>query len=223
LPRQRTSSRSSREVGTSEAYVAKRAEIVAAAAALFVAGGVARVSMDDIADAAGLAKPSLYHYFSTRDEILFAINEQAFNFLFERTAERSALTDDPELLLRGIFEDTFALVHELPGYSRVVFEHLRHLAPEFRSQLLARRKGWQKHVQDIVEAGIASGAFRPVDSHEATLAILGMINWSHQWYSPRGARTHQELAHSFFDLLMGGMRAAEAVPPARRARSRASA
>lgn len=161
--------------------------------------------MEDIAVAAGLAKPSLYHYFATRDEILSVINEQAFNFLFDKSAQRAAQTDDPVRLLRGVFEDTFDMHHSLPGYSRVIAEQLRHLAPEYRSEIFAKRRRWQIYVEGLVQSGLDSGQLSGPDAHHATLALFGMINWSHQWYSPTGPTSYSELAGIFFEIFMRGI------------------
>jgi TetR/AcrR family transcriptional regulator, cholesterol catabolism regulator len=197
----------------SEAYTERRRQIAAAAAGLFLEAGASRVSMDEIAEAAGLAKPSLYHYFSTRDEILYAIHEEAFGYLFSHTEQRTQITRDPEQLLRGVFEDSFGLVHSLPGYSRVVNEQFRHLSPEYRAPVFAMRRRWQGYIEGVIQSGIDTGAFANTDPHHGTLALSGMVNWAHQWYRSDGQTSPEKLATMFYGMFMRGIAGRE--PPRR--------
>lgn len=186
-------------------YEKRRAAIANAAATLFVSEGVGYVSMDDIASAVGLAKPSLYHYFRTKDDILFAIHEQTIGFLASHFEKRKATGASPTERLHGIFIDTFALVDQLPGYSRVVMEELRHLEPELRTVVIENQERYSREVRELFEAGIRSGEFREADSHVLTLALFGMVNWSHQWYSPGGRRRPKQLADEFFEIFVRGV------------------
>lgn len=198
-----------RSTAITPAYLGRRAEIAAAAARLFGAAGVNPISMEDIAEAVGLAKPSLYHYFKTRDEILYAIHEQTIGFLTRRFIARQAAGALPPERLRGAIGDAFDLVNEMPGFSRVIFEHLRHVSPPFREQIRANQAEYTARIQGIFEDGIASGDFRPIDPHLATLALLGMVNWSHQWYSSSGTASPEQLTEQFFSYFMHGVAAAD--------------
>jgi TetR/AcrR family transcriptional regulator, cholesterol catabolism regulator len=205
MAQDRAAIRSAKNSSMSEAYTERRRQIAAAAAALFLEAGVDQVSMDDIAEAVGLAKPSLYHYFSTRDEIFFEINEHAFDYLFSRSEKRSSITNDPEQLLRGVFEDTFGFVHSLPGYARVVNENFRHLSPEYRAPVSVKRRRWTEYTEKIIQSGLDTGVFTNCDPHHATLAIFGMLNWSHQWYRLDGPTNPERMATIFFDMFMQGI------------------
>ena len=67
---------------------ARRAAVIALAADLFDRGGYASISMEQIAAAAGIAKPTLYHYFRSKDEILRGVHESFIGTLLERQDER---------------------------------------------------------------------------------------------------------------------------------------
>jgi AcrR family transcriptional regulator len=187
------------------AHEQRRIEIAATAARLFATEGVARCNMGEIAKACGIAKPTLYHYYRTRDEILIAINDTAFQFLTSRIRDREATEMPATEELRAIIGDVLDLVHDFPGYSRVVFEHLRQLAPDLRSKVLARRVRYAAHLTGVLERGVSSGEFRQINPRLTTLAILGMVNWTHQWYSPDGRLAPAEIADQFFDLVITGL------------------
>src|SRR6516165_1267228 len=62
----------------------RKHEIVTAAASVFDRDGYGSTSMDDIARTVGIAKPTLYHYFSSKDEILTSIHEEFIDLLLDR-------------------------------------------------------------------------------------------------------------------------------------------
>jgi len=199
-----SSARTTRSVEPT-AHQRRRDEIVASAAGLFVAGGVATVSMDDIAKKVGLAKATVYHYFKTKDEILYAIHEEMFTALLGRTEARAAAGVSPIERLRGVFGDAFELVASHPGYSRVVFEHLRQLSPTYHKMVRSNQARYEQAVQTILEDGIADGSFTDMDAHLTTFALFGMVNWSHQWYSASGQYTPEQLADQFFGFFVNGI------------------
>lgn len=57
----------------------------------------------------------------------------------------------------------------------------------------------------ILQDGIVTGAFRPVNAKIAMLGFLGMLNWTHQWFSPGGDLSPQEIAALLSDLCLYGM------------------
>ena len=76
----------------------RRAEIITLAAQLFDQHGYSSVSMEQIAVAAGMAKPTLYHYFRGKDEILRGIHETFIDVLLERYDQRQQLRLSPALV-----------------------------------------------------------------------------------------------------------------------------
>lgn len=198
-----TSEGTANGVQGNSAFDQRRFEITAAAAQLFADEGAGRVNMTQIASAVELAKPTLYHYFSTKDQILYAIHEQTIGFLTAKLESRKG--SGPVARLRGLFVDSLALVDQFPGYARVVFEELRHLKPELRRQVVENQSAYSAAVHEIVRSGQDAGVFRGGDPHLIVLALFGMINWTHQWYSPSGAHTPEEIADSFFTLFAQGI------------------
>lgn len=185
--------------------VARRNEIVMLAAELFNTHGVDRVSMVDIADAAGLAKPSLYHYFSSKEEILYTIHINLFDRLLGKLEERLASDLPPDQQLLGVFQDQFETLETHPGHIRVFFEHFRRLEPEYRSAVRASQRKYERLVEGILEEGAEKGYFRDVDIKIAMLGLFGMVNWAHYWYSPTGPYKPAELAEKFYKLFVLGV------------------
>ncbi len=185
---------------------AKRREIVASAARIFDTDGYRASSVDSIAQAVGLRKPSLYHYFSGKDEILFWIHEEFIDLLIKEhdaRAERGVTAADS---LRGVLNDVLRLMDTHRGHVRVFFEHHRELSPEHQQTIALKRDRYATMIEMDVERGIREGEFRQLDGRLTTLALFGVCNWAYQWYRSGGTRSSTEIAEYFWDLLFNGIR-----------------
>lgn len=188
-----------------ERVAGKRREIIATAAALFEVEGYSTTSMAAIARANGLAKPSLYHYFASKDDILFAIHDEFIDLLINRRDRRAAALLSPEDELREVFGDVFELMDTHRGNVRVFFEHYRELPQQQQRVIRAKRDDYEAWVERVVRRGNESGAFRQVDPRLVTLALFGMSNWAYQWYRSGGPLTSRQIAERFWDFLIHGI------------------
>ncbi len=183
----------------------KRQAIIDAAAALFETEGYTVTSMAAIARASGLAKASLYHYFASKDEILFAIHDAFIDLLISRRDHRAAAGLSPEDELHEVCADVLELMDSHRGHVRVFFEHYRELPVEQQRVIRAKRDDYESWVETTVQTGNVVGAFRNVNPRLVTLALFGMANWSYQWYHAGGALTSRQIAAHFADYLIHGI------------------
>jgi AcrR family transcriptional regulator len=189
----------------------RRSEIVAIAAEQFDVAGYTNTSMDEIAQAVGIAKATLYHYFASKDEILHSIHEAFIDLLIARHSQRlqAGILSEEQLLLE-VMADILELMETHRGHVRVFFEHHRELPDGAREAILTKRDQYEAMVEDIIVRGIASGAFRETDPHLAALAAFGMCNWAYQWYRSGGGLDHREIAYRFWGYLVQGLGAPKA-------------
>ncbi|HEY1687623.1 MAG TPA: TetR/AcrR family transcriptional regulator [Solirubrobacteraceae bacterium] len=184
----------------------KRRLVVARAAELFDRSGYHRVNMTEIARSAGLEKPTLYHYFKSKDEILFWIHETFINLLLERISLRTEpLSAHDELV--EIMCDVLELMQTHRGHVRTFFEHHRELAQPARESVRRKRNRYQAHVESTIALGIENGEFRDVDPHYTTLALFGMCNWAYNWYKPSDKLSSREVGELLADLFTNGVAA----------------
>ena len=183
----------------------RRAEIVQQASELFDEVGYHTTSMDDIAKAVGLAKPTLYHYFQSKDSILLAVHEEIIRLLLGGQRTRALGQDqDPIELLFEVMVDIIDLMRTHRGHVRVFFEYQRELPQDARSGALADRDEYFTSVQQIFETGQAQGVLHG-DPRLSALALFGMCNWAYQWYDPKGRLTTQDVARHFHGVLLDGV------------------
>lgn len=182
----------------------RRREIVARAAELFDREGFANVGVGRIAEAVGLAKPTLYHYVSSKDELLTWIHEE---FIDELLAARAMRSNDlpPEQELRAVIADILGLMASHRSHVRVFFEHHRELPEQARERVRTKRDAYQQHVEETIRRGIADGVLRDVDPRIASFALFGMCNWAYQWFSTDGALSASAIADLYADLFLHGL------------------
>ncbi len=184
----------------------RRRQIVKTAAELFDRNGYHNATMDDIASAIGLRKPSLYHYFKSKEEILFWIHQEFIDLIIERQIERQERGMEPPELIKEVMTDILELMETHRGYVRVFFEHHRELPARYQKTIRTKRDFYQEQVEKILQGGIAGGYFRQVDARLATLALFGMCNWAYQWYRKGGINTSKEIGDFFAELFLNGIR-----------------
>jgi AcrR family transcriptional regulator len=196
----------------------RRGEIVSTAAQLFDDSSFANTTMDDIARRIGVAKPTLYHYFSSKEEILHAIHEEFIDLLIVHHEERDASGLRPEQLLLEAMADILELMQTHRGHVRVFFEHHRELAQDAQREMRAKRDDYEKVVESLIEECVRRGTFRPVNPRLAALALFGMCNWAYQWYRASGTIRPRDIAYQFWNYLVFGLATeelrAESLPPA---------
>jgi AcrR family transcriptional regulator len=184
----------------------RRREIVTTAAELFDDAGYTNTSMDEIAQAVGIAKATMYHYFASKDEILHSIHEEFIDLLIARHEQRLAAAGlRQDQLLLEVMADILELMETHRGHVRVFFEHHRELPDGDREAIRTKRDRYEDMVEGVIADGIKAGIFRDTDVHLAALATFGMCNWAYQWYRVGGRLRPREIAYHFWGFLVQGL------------------
>ncbi len=184
----------------------KYEEIVQAAVELFEKKGYHATSVQDIADAVGLQKGSLYHYISGKEDLLLGLAQRAiteFNQRMERilSSERSAQDKMKEALsmhLELITHDV-QLSTVLLRESVALGERPQQVVKEATDLYLDL---WTR----LLAEGIEAGEFRPGNPRLTALAILGACNWVFRWYQEDGTLRSQAIADIYADLFFDGIK-----------------
>jgi TetR/AcrR family transcriptional regulator, cholesterol catabolism regulator len=181
-------------------------KIVEAATGLFHRQGFKATTLDEVARELGLTKAALYHYIPGKGKLLEIIYGQAFDKIFHRIYEISALDIPPDEKLRQIIRDHICniITGNIAMFS-VFFAEENQLPSQDFQNIRAEKRKYTKLVMKIIEAGMAQGVFKPVDARLQAYAILGMCNWIYKWYRPdKEVFTPEEIAAQFIALLESG-------------------
>ena len=183
-----------------------KARILDVAARLFMEQGFAATSVREIGERAGVGQSSLYHHVRSKGQLLFQLSHSFSSDLLERLTAMAASTPSPTEQLRGVVHVVLAVV-ESHQAEVTVFLREGHALPEGpRQQIQKERDQVDAMVDRMVSEGIAVGELRPdLDVRLTRMAILGMCNWTYQWFRPDGAKTSAEIADYFAGLLLCGL------------------
>lgn len=206
--------------GRAAGYDEQREAILAQAARLFAHGGYVGTSMNQVAEAAGLSKAALYHYFDDKYALLVEITEGHVSKLEALVADVDALGLAPDAAMRALIARIIAEYADAQDAHRVLTSDVRFLAPRDRQRIL----GKERRVVEGFAAAIA--AWQPAQQQAGltkplTMLLFGMINWMFTWMKPGGALSHDAMAPIVTELFFGGVPAVK--PPAKSPRARAGA
>jgi len=177
-----------------------------AAAHLFRTQGVANSSIQDLADAVGLGKSSLYHYITTKEQLLFDVIREAEEGAVD-ALEAVVARPEPAIdrLYAAIRYDVRYLIEHLDSTS-LALHAVRELEPGHREIVVALVRRYAAAFEALIGAGRAEGSLR--DQPEAVVALrgsIGVMSWTYRWYRPRGAGDAARVADGLADVLMHGL------------------
>lgn len=185
----------------------KRDEILEIAAQCFAEQSYAAASMNDIAAAGGTSKARLYHYYESKEAILFDLLDRYTQRLLaligqvEATAQRRRLDERAALheLIRSFLEE-----YETSATRHAALLHdTKFLGPAQRDQILDR----QRDVVSAVTRFLRRAYPQRVREHNQTAVVMmlfGMINWTFTWLRPGGPMTYGDFAEQVVALVDRG-------------------
>jgi AcrR family transcriptional regulator len=180
---------------------ALRARIVSAALDAFTARGFEATTTADIAERLQMTGPSLYHYFRTKDELLFACIEQVLQQLQDALAKASGGGGSASERLARVVRAQVAIELRNGSAAPLVNAHLygpRHLTAVLndaqREALRVRQRAIVHVYRELIAQGVSEGAFEVPDVAIAAFNVLAIVQYSGVWYRPRRGIRMADLA-----------------------------
>ena len=194
-------------------FEAQREDMLAEAARLFAQQGFSATSMNQVAEACGVAKPTLYHYFQDKNDLLAQICDSHVHALLALVEEVKAQRLTPDAELRALIERFTRVYADAQDQHRVLTSEIKFLAEAERQRLLDVER------RVVAEFAAAITRVRPelrdASLHKPlTMLLFGMINWTFTWLRPDGDLSPEALAALVSDLFFGGLGAVQLRQPA---------
>lgn len=167
---------------------------------LFAERGLARTTLQDIADATGLTRPALYHYVANKDALFARLVSEIVEEPAAALHDINAGDLDPASKLRTMA--TSLAEHQIRTQERFRLlirseaELPEHLAETYRTS----RRQVLKELITVIEAGMESGQFVRGDSRTHALGIVGMLNWIAWWHRADSVDTDRSVARALADM-----------------------
>jgi AcrR family transcriptional regulator len=184
----------------------REVELLKAALNVFARKGYAAASVQDVADAVGVLKGSLYHYIDSKEDLLFRLFDTAHVEHEQLMAEVQALDVDPLERLRVYLErdvQKTLLNHEL---TTLYFRDWRNLTGERLQKLVDRRRQYDHFFRQLVAQAYDSADLTPtMDLRYIASFVIGGTNWVAEWYREDGPDSADVVAKGYADLAMASI------------------
>ena len=187
----------------------RRDELLELAATMFAERGLRATTVRDIADAAGILSGSLYHHFSSKEEMVDEVLRSFLDWLFERYQLIIDTEPNPLERFKGLFMASFDAIEHHHAEVVIYQDEAKRLSGQPRFDYIdelnvRQRKMWV----DVLNEGIAQGYFRPDLDVDLVYRFIRDTTWvSVRWYQPGGPLTAKQVGRQYLSIVLGGIAA----------------
>ena len=180
------------------------AKVLQYAAQIFCEKGYEGASMRDLSRAAGMSLAGLYHYFESKEELLYLIQKHTFRTIIERLQQRLAGATDTEERIRIFIENHLEYFLANKEAVKVLTHEDDTLKNGRGAEIRAIKREYYKTCLDLLE-DLRREKGLQFSGRLAVLSLFGMINWIYSWHNPRVDADAEALAREMGDLFLGGV------------------
>jgi AcrR family transcriptional regulator len=183
------------------------ASIIDAAVALFADRGYEATTMQDVATRVGITAPALYHYFDSKQGLLFGVLEVNLERILTRLADpandRSTAADQLGAFVRAHVGFQLETVDGARIYNAMFLgtgAMLRALSPAQRAKVTALQRRFRSRLDGVLAHGVATGEFAITDRQVTLMGIIALGEFAPAWFRAGGAMTADQAAERCAEL-----------------------
>lgn len=184
----------------------KREQILKMAAKVFADQGFDRASMTLLAKECGISKANIYHYYDSKDAILYDILETYLRELRDRICNVDLDGLSPEQKLRKAVREILFAYQGADDEHRVQISGMSALTEDQQKRLRGYQLDLVNFVRDIL-LELSPGSFDGAKDklRGATMSVFGMLNWYYMWNTGAGSKARENYADLVSTLTMHGV------------------
>lgn len=185
-------------------YEQRQEAIIDQAADLFARQGFRGASVSDLAQACDTSKSLFYHYFPSKEDVLYAVMSSHVDQLLGDVQEACAAGGDARAILGRLIHAFMQHYVGAASRQKVLLNELGNLPADKRAIVVAKQRRIVAVVQELLSAIIPRIAADDARARVQTMLVFGMINWTHTWFDARGPVSADMIA----DMVLGMVDAA---------------
>jgi AcrR family transcriptional regulator len=180
--------------------------IIDQAATLFAKHGFLGASIASLAKECKTSKSLVYHYFPSKEDILFGVMSQHLDDLVgvEENA-MAAPADDPSQRLRGLIAGLIDAYVGAAASHKVLLNELDNLPNDKRTAIVARQREIIANVESLLVVIRPELQAHPDLVRPVSMLFFGMVNWTHTWFNASGPVSPERLANMVTDIMLAGL------------------
>lgn len=188
-------------------YSQKRSQILKTAAKVFAESGYDRASMNQLAKACQISKANIYHYYDSKDALLFDLLDTYLKDLRDRLNGVEVDDLSPEEHLRALVKEVLLAYHGADDEHRVQATGIPALPVEQQKVLRGYQREMVEQMSDVVKS--VSPEKYTDDAQillETTMSIYGMLNWFYMWNRDPSEQARVNYAKTVTDIVLNGIK-----------------
>jgi AcrR family transcriptional regulator len=196
---------------------ARRQAIIDTSAQVFARRGYHGTGIAELCEANELGKGGLYHYIGSKEQLLAAIHDRVIDEVMASADRVEEAGGSPSAQLTRMGDELLQVIARYPDHVWVFLHEFPALTGHHAERFRQRRRQYERRVVAIMRAGVDSGEFRDLDPRLASLAWLGMHNYTYLWRKASGPWSAGDVAAFFADVFIRGIASGPARGRGRRA------
>ena len=200
----------------------KRDAVIRTAARAFDERGYHNTSLDDIAAALGVTKPTVYYYVPNKEQLLFECFLAGLEPIRAALRRAELAEGTGRERLREVVRDYAVAIASEYGWCMVRAED-QDLGTDLSGQVKALKSEIDRGIRRLLQAGVVDGSIAVQDAKLAGFAIAGALNWIAHWYRAGRSLSPEQVADAFVELLENGLAPRSTAAAAARSRVRRKA
>jgi len=185
-------------------YDKKRQGILSQSAILFAEHGFTGTSITMIAEACGVSKALMYHYYRSKDAVLFDLLEDHLRKLVAVVEAAAQTAGSPEEKLFAISAALLEAYRGADAEHQVQISSLKLLPPEQQEALKEMERRLVAIVSDAIADAIPRAAKKRHQLKPLTMSLFAMLNWHYLWFRDGKGITREKYARMVTSLIVAG-------------------
>ncbi len=179
-------------------------EVLDHATEVFCEKGYEGASMRDLSRASGMSLAGLYHYFGSKERLLYLIQKQTFTTILEKLKGRLEEIEEPEQRIRIFILNHLEYFLVNQQGMKVLSHEDEALKNGLGSEIAAIKREYYRICLGLMDT-LKRERKLDFDARTAVMSLFGMMNWIYTWYNPRVDGGADELAERMGDIFLLGI------------------
>ena len=180
------------------------AKVLEHAARIFCEKGYEGASMRDLSRATGMSLAGLYHYFESKEELLYLIQKHTFRTIIDNLRERLQSSTDAEERIRIFIKSHIAYFLANKEAMKVLTHEDETLKNGYGAEVRAIKREYYRLCLELLEDFQRAKGLQ-FSGRLAVMSLFGMMNWIYTWHNPRVDAGPEELARQMGDIFLRGV------------------
>lgn len=183
----------------------KREQIYEKALELFIANGYDQTPLSQIAHELNLTKAGLYHYFQSKEELLFFLHQHNMEINFIPVLDAAEKIVDPEKRIAYFLKHYTESSLTKSAAAKVLIHEINRLQPEHQQII---KKTWRRAfnlLRNAISELESAGKIKGINKTFAAFAAIGMCSWTFFWFDYKRLQSGKELSDTYIDIFLNGL------------------